>query len=70
MRAIRKRYFARSDPGSDDHPSAKAVRAATTARSTSATLAWPMTASGSSVAGEIVSYVSLGSSHSPPMKRP
>ena len=67
---MRKRYFARSEPGSDDQPSAYAVRAAATARPTSAGEAWPTAASGSSSRGAIVSYVSAGSSHSPPTKRP
>jgi hypothetical protein len=66
MRAMRKRYFARSEPGSDDQPLAKASRAATTARPTSSGVPWPTDASGSSSRGAIVSYVSAGSSHSPP----
>ena len=67
---MRKRYFARSEPGSADQPFANASRAAPTAASTSSGVAWPTSASGSSVAGEIVVYVSLGSTHSPPMKWP
>ena len=67
---MRKRYFARSEPGSDDQPSAYALRAAATALSTSAFVAWPIAASGASSRGEIVSYVSLASSHSPPTKWP
>ena len=70
MRAIRKRYFARSEPGSADQPFENASRAAPTARSTSSAVACPICASGSSEEGEIVVYVSLGSSHSPPMKWP
>ena len=70
MRAIRKRYFARSEPGSADQPLANASRAASTASCTSASVAWPTSASGSSVAGSIVVYVSFGSSHSPPTKWP
>ena len=52
---MRKRYFARSEPGSDDQPSAYAVRAAATARPTSSAVAWPIAASDSSSRGEIVS---------------
>src|SRR3954447_3832299 len=70
MRAIRKRYFARSEPGSDDHPFSNAPRAASTARATSSFVALPTVASVSSVDGEIVSYVSEGSSHSPPTYSP
>ena len=70
MRAIRNRYFARSAGEIDDQPSSNASRAAPTAWSTSSRVAWPISASGSSVDGSIVVYVSLGSSHSPPTKRP
>src|SRR5581483_1104233 len=70
MRAMRKRYFARSEPGSDDQPFSNALQAAATAFSTSCFVACAIEASGSSVEGEIVWYVSLGSSHSPPTKRP
>jgi hypothetical protein len=70
MRAIRKRYFARSDGAMCDQPFSNALRAAVTAVATSSGVAWPTSASGSSVAGEIVVYVSLGSSHSPPTKWP
>jgi hypothetical protein len=55
MRAIRKRYFARSEPGSSDQPFENAPRAAATARSTSSTVAWPTFASVSSSRGAIVS---------------
>jgi hypothetical protein len=67
---MRKRYFARSEPGSSDQPLANATRAVRTARSTSSGVAWPISASGSSDDGEIVVYVSRGVSHSPPMKWP
>jgi hypothetical protein len=67
---MRKRYFARSEPGTDDHPSAYALRAAATARPTSAGVPWPTAASASSSRGAIVSYVSAGSSHSPSTKYP
>jgi hypothetical protein len=70
MRAMRKRYFARSEPGNADQPFANASRAAATAASTSSSVPSPMSASGSSVDGEIVWYVSAGSIHSPPMKCP
>src|SRR5579862_3164121 len=70
MRAIRKRYFARSEPGSDDQPFANAARAAATASPTSSAVPSPTIASGSSLAGEIVSYLSVGSTHCPPMKWP
>jgi len=49
-----------------DQPFSNASRAAATPASTSAAVACPTSASGSSVAGEIVVYVSLGSSHVPP----
>ena len=68
MRAIRNRYFARSEPGSVDQPFANASRAAAIAAATSSRVACPTSASGSSVAGAIVVYVSRGSSHSPPTK--
>ena len=67
---MRKRYFARSEPGTADQPFAYASRAACTARSTSSGVAWPISASGSSEDGEMVAYVSRGSSHSPPTKWP
>ena len=54
MRAIRKRYFARSAGASVDQPFSNASRAAPTAASTSSGVAWPTSASGSSVAGLIV----------------
>ena len=63
---MRNRYFARSDGEISDQPLPKALRAASTARATSATLACPTSASGSSDAGLIVVYVSLGSIQSPP----
>ena len=67
MRAIRKRYFARSAGLSSDHV-AKPSRAADTAASTSSGPAWATSASGSSSAGEIVVNHSpdLGSTISPP----
>ena len=69
MRAIRKRYFARSLPGSAAH-GVNASRAAETASATSSGPAWATCASGSSVLGEIVVKCSpeRGSSHSPPTK--
>src|SRR5690349_5963938 len=70
MRAIRNRYLARSDGAISDQPLSNALRAAATAAATSSGVAWPTSASGSSVAGEIVVYVSAGSSHSPPTKCP
>ena len=51
---MRKRYFARSDPGSADQPFSNASRAVVIAVWTSAGVAWPTSASGSSVAGAIV----------------
>ncbi len=70
MRAIRNRYFARSEPGSDDQPFSNAPRAAAIALCTSSGVAWPTSASGSSLDGEIVVYDSCGASHSPPTKWP
>ena len=67
---MRKRYFARSAGEIADQPFSNASRAAPTARPTSSRVAWPTSASGSSFDGSIVVYVSLGSSHSPPTKRP
>src|SRR4051794_6082058 len=71
MRAIRKRYFARSEPDSAAH-GLNASRAAATAASTSSGPAWATSASGSSSAGEIVVNHSpdRGSTHSPPTNRP
>ena len=65
---MRKRYFARSAGRSSDHVP-KPSRAAATAVSTSSGPAWATSASGSSVAGEIVVNHSpdRGSSVSPPM---
>ena len=54
MRAIRYRYFARSDAGAADQPFSKAARAAATAFPTSSGVACAISASGSSVAGEMV----------------
>ena len=72
IRAIRKRYLARSEGASDDQPFSKAPRAACTARSTSCSLACATSASGSSVAGELDRNHSFdfGSTSSPPMKSP
>jgi hypothetical protein len=72
MRAIRKRYFARSLASSADHPFSKASRAAVTATSTSSAPAYATSASSSSVAGLTVGWYSpdLGSTHSPPTKSP
>ena len=68
---MRNRYFARSEPGSADQPFANAARAAATATSTSCSpFPGRSLASVSSSRGEIVSYVDVGSIHSPPMKRP
>ena len=54
MRAIRNRYFARSEPGSEDQPFSNASRAAPIAACTSSGVASPTSASGSSVAGDSV----------------
>src|SRR2546421_6498835 len=72
MRAMWKRYFARSLGRMRDQLSAYAARAAFTARSTSALPACATSASGSSCAGSIVVYRSLdsGSTNWPPMKSP
>ena len=72
MRAIRNRYLARSAGRSADQPSSNAARAAVTAGSTSSAPACATSASGSSVAGEMVVNRSpeRGSTSSPPMNRP
>ena len=72
MRAIRKRYFARSDGASFDQPSSNAARAALTARPTSCVPACATSASFSSVAGEIDANHSpeRGLTNFPPMKSP
>src|SRR5689334_20782878 len=71
IRAIRKRYFARSLPGSLLHTREYARRAAFTARSTSASEASATSASTSSVAGLIVlNDFPEPSTNSPLMKRP
>ena len=64
---MRKRYFARSAGRSSDQ-APKPSRAAPTAASTSSGPAWATSASGSSVAGEIVVNHSpeRGSTISPP----
>jgi len=54
MRAIRNKYFERSAAGAADQPFSNALRAAATAVATSSGVAWATSASGSSVAGEIV----------------
>jgi hypothetical protein len=54
MRAIRKRYFARSEGLIPDQPFSNASRAAATARPTSSAPACAISASGSSEAGEMV----------------
>lgn len=71
IRAIRKRYLARSWPGSADHFS-NALRAALTARSTSSAPAWATSARTSSVEGETVlkTLPSAESVNSPSMNRP
>lgn len=68
---MRKRYLARSEPGSADQE-AKALRAALTARSTSAAPAWATSASTSSLLGETVlkTLPSAASVNSPSMKSP
>ncbi|MGC0384709.1 hypothetical protein RKD33_004926 [Streptomyces sp. SAI-129] len=68
---MRKRYFARSVPGSADHFS-KALRAAFTARSTSASPASATSERTSSVAGETVlkTLPSAASVNSPSMNSP
>lgn len=68
---MRKRYLARSEPGSADHFS-KALRAAFTARSTSAAPAWATSARTSSEDGEMVlkTLPSAASVNSPSMKSP
>ena len=72
MRAIRKRYFARSEAGSFDQPSVNAARAALTARLTSCWLAWATSASFSSLEGETDGNHSAerGLTNLPPMKSP
>jgi len=72
IRAIRKRYLARSEGASDDQPFSNAPRAAPTAAPTSASPAYATSASLSSVAGEIVGSHSFdfGETNSPPMKSP
>src|SRR5690349_16682834 len=69
IRAMRNRYFARSEPGRADQLS-KARRAAATARSTSSGPASATSDSTSSVAGLIVLNVSLASPNSPSMNSP
>lgn len=68
---MRKRYFARSAPGRADHFS-KALRAAFTARSTSASPAWAISERTSSEAGLTVlkTLPSAASVNSPSMNRP
>ena len=72
MRAIRKRYFARSDGASSDQPFSKASRAVSTASATSSSPACATSKSGSSVDGEIEANHSpvRGSTSSPPTKSP
>src|SRR5689334_11527203 len=71
IRAIRKRYFARSLPGSLLHTRVYARRAAFTARSTSASDASATSARTSSVAGLIVlNDLPEPSTNSPLMKSP
>jgi hypothetical protein len=70
MRAIRKRYFARSAGETSDQPFSNASRAALTARSTSCSVAWPTSARAPSLEGSMVVYDSFGSSQSPPTKSP
>ncbi len=70
-RAIRYTNFARSEPGSACQ-AVEAARAASTARPTSSGPASAISASGSSVAGEIVvkNRPLFGSTNSPSMNRP
>ena len=72
MRAMRKRYLPRSVPDIRPHTPRYAVRAALTARSTSAALASVMSARTSSVAGLMVLKLvpALPSTNWPPMNRP
>jgi hypothetical protein len=51
---MRNRYFARSEPGRLDQPFSYASRAASTAAPTSSGVAWPTSASDSSLAGSTV----------------
>ncbi len=60
IRAMRKRYFARSAGASFAQPSSYARRAAVTARSTSSASAWATSKRLSSVEGEIDSNHSPG----------
>src|SRR5207248_1146893 len=53
IRAIRNRYFARSDAANPDQPFSNASRAAATARPTSSASDCATSASGSSVAGPV-----------------
>ena len=71
IRAMRNRYLARSEPGSADHFS-NALRAAFTARSTSASPAWAISERTSSVEGLTVlkTLPSAASANSPSMNRP
>ncbi len=71
IRAIRKRYLARSEPGSADHFS-NALRAALTARSTSSAPARATSESTSSVEGLMVlkTLPSAASVNSPSMNSP
>lgn len=68
---MRKRYLARSEPGSADHFS-NALRAAFTARSTSASPAWATSDRTSSDDGLTVlkTLPSAASTNSPSMNRP
>src|SRR5665213_2787214 len=72
MRAMRKRYFARSLPDIEPQTPSKALRAAATARSMSRGPASETSASTSSLAGLMVLNVSpsSGSTNSPPMNSP
>src|ERR1035437_2598988 len=72
MRAIRKRYLPRSAPGKRPHGPSKAVRAARTANSTSATPASLTSARTSSEDGLMVLKLdpSVDSTNSPPMNSP
>ncbi|CAM5691624.1 hypothetical protein SANTM175S_07061 [Streptomyces antimycoticus] len=71
MRAMRKRYLARSEPGSADQD-VNALRAALTARSTSSAPAWATSERTSSEEGERVlkTLPSPASPNSPSMNRP
>ncbi len=68
---MRNRYFARSEPGSDDQPFANALaRSGDRAVDVRCRRLADRARAAPRVDGEIVSYVSDGSIHSPPTKSP